>query len=412
MTRHRRIWPAFWGVLILLGAAASAAAAPPPTGLFTSPPTDLGNIAGIVPLGSLSPGSGHILPVDHMYIAYPNPFNGGADSYPVYAMAGGEVVLVGRTWRDDLSSFDYELYIQHTATITSQFDHLHDLSAALLSHLGSIPDAWIELSDTTDIMFLGQFGAPAPFPVVAGEQVGITRSFFFSWDVGVIDLSVHRWFAGHGPRRYPTLRQFARLLGLEIRQAPYPGDRTLNAGCFLDYLTPALRAVWFAQLLSTPQDCGRPDWDLPNRLRGSWFNAAVDEAAEPPLFELELAALSIVPDNFRPLTHLQIGAGSGHPLAGLDPDGLYPQLDNRFLVTVDSTPGARINPDPAQVSVETGLVCYDMEYPGGGLYNTLLVKMTGPRDILLKYDPTDYAAPHCPVAILTEPDAWTAHYVR
>lgn len=398
--------------MIMISVVMPAAAGPPSAGLFTSPPTDLGNIAGIIPLGNLNPGGGHVLPVDHMYIVYPNPFNGGADAYPVYAMADGKVVLVSRTFRDDIPDLDYGIYIQHSSTVTSQYDHLYGLSDAIRNHLESIPGAWIEVFAGFEIMFLGQLGAPEPLPVLAGEQVGVTKSYSFSWDIGVVDRKVHNWFAGHGPRRYPDFLDYAKLLGLELKQNPITGHPTINAACFLEYLIPGLHDVWFAQLLSTPKGCGRPGWDAPNRLRGSWFNVAVDEADEPPLFALEEAAISIIPDNLRPLTHVQIGVGSGDTLSALDPDDLYPQLDNPLYVAIDPVPGSKINPDPANVSPQTGLICYDLEYQGGGHYNTLLVKMTKPREILLKYDPTDYPAPNCAAAIAAEPSTWTARYVR
>ena len=37
-----------------------------------------------------------VLAVDHVYLGYPNPFNGGADTYPVHAMGDSEIVMVLR----------------------------------------------------------------------------------------------------------------------------------------------------------------------------------------------------------------------------------------------------------------------------------------------------------------------------
>ncbi len=377
-----------------------------------SPPTDLDLVDAVIPLGNLNPGGGHVLPVDHMYLDYLHPASGGADVVPVYAMADGELVMATRTFRDDLSEIDYSLYLRHDAYVTAKFDHLYGLSSRLLDYLASAPGGWLDPGGGFQLMFLGQLGAPVPLPVRRGEQVGITRSYSSSWDVGVTDNRVHRQLLGVGAHRYPSISELAGALGFAVHD-PFPGHPTVNAACFLDYLEPAVREAWQARLVSTPRDCGRNDWDIAGCLRGNWFNPALDTAPSPPVFRREVAALSIAPDNLRPLTHLQIGIGSGDELAALDPSDTYPQLDQEFDVAPDRSPGARINPDPANVCSPGVTVCYDLTYQQGSTrYNVLLFQLTPGGRLRIHYDPTPRLTSGCAAALAAEPAEWTAEYVR
>jgi hypothetical protein len=399
--------------LLALPGSSAGGAAPPP--LFSHPPTDLALVAGIVPLGSASPASGHIRPVDHMYLRYQRPASGGADRLPVYAMAAGRLVMATRTRSDEIPDTDYALWIQHDEGVTVELQHLHQLATALRRHLARAPaGAWIEVRDGFEAMFLGQLGAPAPLRVRAGQTVGWTKSWSHAWDVGVSDPRVEAALEAEGPLRYPGLVDLAAAVGVELERPPFPGHPTRNAACFLDYLAPALRAAWTQKLLSTPKSCGRAGWDLAGRLRGTWFNAAVDTAQPPPVLELEWAALSIVPDALRPGTHVQIALATGHPLAALDPTGAHPQLRRAFLVAADARAAARANPNPARVSRRTGVVCYDLQYqgPGGAAYNLVLFRLASARRLLVAFDPTQRAAPGCAAAPAAPVGGWTATYVR
>jgi hypothetical protein len=388
---------------------------PPDSALFTHAPTDIANTTGVIPLGNLNPGGGHVLAVDHMYITYPFPHTGGAYSYPVYAMADGEVVSLLRQQVPGRPDFDYQIFIRHNDAVTSYFDHLHGLSSRIMDHIASAPDSsWISPGGANfRIMVLGELGAPDPLPVYAGEQVGITKSYSFSWDVGVVDKRVRGHFAGHGPRRYLSFHDFLQLLGYKI-DPPYAGNKTINAVCFINYMEPSLKAAWFDLLLSDPKSCGKDAWDIDGRLRGAWFNPAVDTAPESVLFNLDYAALSIIPYNLAPTTRVQIGAGSGNPYAALDPTGAFPQLRNPFVIEINTAAGTRINPDPASVRPATGTVCYDLSYNDAGMsrYNTMLFRTLGPRSVAIKYDPAPHDGPQCGSLGLSEPDSSWVVYER
>jgi len=381
---------------------------------FSHPPTDIANVASVIPLGNLNPGGGHVLAVNHMYLSYPVPQSNGAYAYPVYAMGVGAVVMITRDQTEGRPDPDWELFIAHGRQLTSYFIHIHVLSSRLQAYVAAVPDAaWIVAGSAGRVLLPGQLGAPPPLPVAAGEQLGVTKSYSSNWDVGVINAGVATVFEGHGPRRYPAIGDYLQLLGVAAAP-PYAGQQTVNAVCFIDYLREDLRGAWSALLDSTPRGGGRAGWDVAGRLRGAWFNPALDTASPAPLFEIESAALSIIPDNHAPTTRIQIGIGAGRPLSALDPTGAYPQLRSPLVVTVNGAPGARVNPNPALVSPDTGTVCYDLAYGSfaGSRHNTILFHMVDARTVAIKLDPTPYGAPQCAVIPLAEPDATWTTYIR
>lgn len=381
--------------------------------LFTHAPTSPANVAGVEPRGGLN-GSSHVLAVDHHYLLYPNPFNGGADTYPVHAMGDAWVVMVLREFPAAIPDPDYTIYLRHSLHVTVQYDHLHGLAPDVLAYLESVPEAWVPVGDA-EILLLGQGDAPPPLPVAGGQPIGFTRSYFESWDLGVVDRRVRGGrFANRSERRYPSLVALLELAGVPVETAPFPGHPTLNSTCFLRHMSAALRAVWEPLLVGPPGFCGRAGWDLPGRLRGAWFNPDVDDAEPPPLFELEQAALSIIPDELDPASTVQIAIGSGGAFSGIDPAGALPQLDQEFRVAFDPTPGARIDPDPARVTRKTGTVCYDLYHETGGVpqYNLLFLRMRPKRRLLATFDDTPYTFPACIAFVEDGPAAWDAVYVR
>jgi hypothetical protein len=382
--------------------------------LFTSPPSDIAQVPSITPLGSLNPAASHVLPKDHMHFQFPHPASGGLDHVPAFAMAAGKVVMLTRNPQADAPPgvFQYTIFIRHNESVTSYYDHVNELSARISNHLNSVPNPWINVHGS-QLMILGQMGAPTPLPVAAGEEVGVARSYVHSWDIGVVDRRVHNVFAGHGPRRYPGFDDFFKLLGLNLT-SPIPGNKTINAVCFINYLAPTFRQAWFNLLESNPKTCGRVSSDIEEKLSGNWFNPAVDEAAVPPLFDLDAAGLSLTPDTDSPNDHVQIGIGSNNPFAALDPHGNYPQLQEAFSIAMDKTAGARINPDPVNVDHSTGTVCYDLSFHShsGLSYNVLLLKMETARRLLIKFDGTTYNAAQCSMQLINSAQVFPITYAR
>jgi hypothetical protein len=407
--RLRQILPALFVAIALAGALAARAGEEPV--VFTSPPTDIGNVAGIIPLGNTNPGGDHVVPVDHMYLEFPSPDNGGADAYPVYAMAAGEIVLIQRMQDEGKAHPDYQIFIRHSKKVTSYFDHVNELSASLQAYIDAAPiDPWLmPAGPDIALLFFGQLDGPAPFPVGAGEQIGTVRSYSFSWDVGVVDAKVKHRVANK--RRYPDLRSQLRVFGVKVKR-PHKGHEVMNGACFIDYLSPGLQASWTSLFVSTSKQCGSHIWDVKKTLQGSWFNPALGKT---DVFETDAAAIAIGPDNYAPDDRIQIAIGSGGPFSVLDPTDSLPQLDRPFLIEPDPAPSARVNPDPAQVTRDTGTVCYDLEYDAGmgPRYNLLRLHLESSKALAIDFDPTPLLTPGCTGASFAEPDeSWTTRYVR
>ena len=379
-------------------------------GLLTASPARLADVAGVIPLGNLNPGDMHVLPVDHMYLRYPFPAGGGGLSYPVYNMAAGELFMLFRQQVPGRPDYDYQLFIEHTCSVHSYLDHLHGLSPEIETHLTDHSATWLDLGGGGSgpwIMFLGQSGGAPKMPLAAADQVGVTKNYSSAWDVGVVDTRfTNGTFANPSANRYPTYSDYAPLFpalaGVDLSIYNF-GNKMRNGACFIDYLdnSSGMQSAWHAKLDSTPKGCGTIGWDVPGRLRGAWFNPALD-ALPAVAMDYETAALSIVLDNVDP-TRVQIGIGNAAggtttpSLALLDPANWTPplsapQIANPFRVAMNPTAGAVVNPDPVNVGPGT-TVCYDLAYASG--YNTLLLRMIDAERLSVKYDPTPHATAQC-----------------
>ena len=387
---------------------------PVTAGLLTSPPTDIVNVGELIPLGNLNPGGGHVLPVDHMYLSYPTPAGSGRNSYPVYNMADGQLFMLMRT--QNPGRMDYQIFIKHSCSVYSYFDHLHSLSPDIETYLTSNSVAWHDLSGSGSgpwMAFLGQSGEPAMMSLASGDQIGETRDYSHSWDVGLVDTrQTNGIFANVSASRYPGFSDFVPMfpelsyIDLSIYNL---GNKRLNAACFIDYMdnSVGMQTAWHARLASTPKGCGNVGWDTPGYLRGSWFNPALD-SLPGVVMDNEVAAFSIIPDNFNPASRIQIGIGNAANgttvpnLALLDPviwapPVSAPQVQRPLFANIDTTAGTVVNPNPA--TVEPGVtVCYDLSYDG--YYNTMLLHMTDSTHLKVKYDPTARTTAQC-IALAT-----------
>jgi hypothetical protein len=380
---------------------------------FTHAPFDFTDTSGVVPLGSLNPGDNHVLPVDHMYVNYPVPDGGGTALSRVLSMARGKVVMIVEEQSGDRPDPDYGIFIRHTATLTSYFLHVHVLNANLDGYVRLAPaEAWIEIRPEFRILLPGQRGADAAPALHGGEFVGFTKNYSHAWDIGVIDSERTGDFIGRGARRYPTLGDYMRALGIAGLVPPYRGQETLNAQCFLDYLPEEIAAAYSRWL--TGPNCGRAGWDVAGRLRGAWFNRTIDEAATPPVFQLETGALSVVPDVVEPDTYVRIAFGAGSEYSAFDPARALPQLRNAFRIEMSAVAGARINPDPATTVPGGGPYCYDLRYDtaDGPRFNSARFYMPSPRRLRIRYDPTPHLLAQCADMPKELPDATWADYVR
>ncbi len=397
--------------------------------LFVRPPADLDEVAAVVPLGNVNPApsGGHIRPVNHMYLDYVTPRNGGTHRFEVDAMAAGRIValLQRKTEVQGVGPVDeYEVWIQHTDQVTSYYDHLHELEARL-------PDwhdpaaGWVDFG-ANRILFLGLNGARDPVHVRPGQRLGWTRNYFTNWDIGVVDTRRVGSFLGSGLLRYPSLPEFFAQYISEGGHVPplgpdqpFPGETFVNSGCFIDYMTPALAARWRAKLVGDGSG-GRPDWDREGTLLGTWYRADVTAVTFENMMAAEANAISFSPYNRDPENQVQIGIGTKF-VAGW-PASIAPisesvravaadRLARPLAFTPDRTPGSQRNPDPAAVGVG-GYACYDIpSLEFGGATHRLLVyhhSVGGVEHVELRYGPASCAT----LPVWSSFTAWWGDYVR
>jgi hypothetical protein len=398
---------------------------------FVRPPADPDEVAAVIPLGNVNPApeGGHIRPVNHMYLDYVTPRNGGSHLVDVYAMAAGSIVaLVQRqTEIQGVGTVDeYQVWIQHTDEVTIYYDHLHDLDARL-----GLPDwrdptaGWVNVGPGR-FLFLGLNGARDPVRVHPGQRMGGTRNYFTNWDIGVVDTRHVGNFLGHGLLRYPSFPEFLAQYISEGGDAPpldpdqpFPGEGFVNSTCFIDYMTPPLAARWRPKLVGDGS-CGRPDWDRPGTLLGNWYRADVTAVTFENMLKIEENSISFSPYNRDPSNKVQIGIGKSFvanwPATSPPiPDSLRAaatdRLTRQLVFTPDRTPGTERNPDPANVGAD-GHACYDIPAPEFlGATHRLLVYhhiVDGVEHVELRYGP----APCTVLPVWSLVTVWWGDYVR
>jgi hypothetical protein len=381
-------------VVLLLTLASILAFAPPDRReqekakpVFSHAPADLSLVAAVIPLGNVNAvAGGHVRPVNHMYVQYLAPANGGTDSVDVDAMAAGRIVMViqrqteacvapvpagcapGGTQMID----EYQIYIQHSEQLTYAYDHLHALDPRLQLPDWQDDDAgWVRLGPMS-LLLPGLNGARRSVEVHPGQRMGATRNYFTTWDISVIDTRHTGAFLGSGLLRYPSFHDIAIALidaGLASfplgPDEPFRGGMFVNATRFIDYMTPPLGAAWRTKLLGDGSG-GRPDWDVADTLQGNWYRSDVTLPTLENILAAEENAVSFSPYNLAPATHAKIGVGDNffaHPLVSppvFVVDEARERLSHGLLFTPDrATPGTRHNPDPLAVHT-SDYACYDM----------------------------------------------------
>lgn len=263
-------------------------------GVLSVSPLDTNTVIWTTPLGALNP-PGHVLPTDHVYISFVDPYGGnqqGNDcrARPVFAAGSGVISFVVVTE----AGGDTKVEVQMTKTFRYYYDHI-------LLMPGMAPGV----------------------KVTAGQQIATTTGRCPSMDLGVRDDDVTN----------------ARL----VNPARY-GSGTLHAASPYKYFTPVLAAFYYARVRvfdGVPADKdGRIDWGVPNRLAGDWFHASLAGAS------------------FSASTGTSDGWGKSLAFV-YDWYDRSPRISIGGVITTPRvvTP-ARTDPDPATVSTASGLVTY------------------------------------------------------
>jgi hypothetical protein len=275
---------------------------------FNYPPLDISKIEFILPLGGMI--GNHVTPIDHQY--YVAPDFGGAQTIEidVYSPADGTVSSLQHM--GNFNNDDYRIVVDHSTTIQSIYIHVDNLSDKLAAFA------------PTD----GQY-VNTDIEVAAGEIIG---SYSGSVDYNLVDYDI-------------TLPGF-------INPESYTAEPwKIHTPDPFDYFNDTIRQTLIAKSLRTAEPVGgKIDHDIDGRLAGNWFQENSNGYGGLDSNNYWLGHLSFAYDYIVP----------SHIIASF---GDYAGEQRQFGVLGNS-------PDPAQVTLSSGLVKYDLvsyEYYDGAL---------------------------------------------
>jgi len=274
---------------------------------LTAAPADPNDLAYIFPLGLMT--GAHVTPVDHQYY-YWDDMQAPLRRYPVRSPAEGYVVVV------EYLENDYRVVIEHSCDVYSIFIHLEKLDGPL-----------------ADINDMVSWGKPhySRVPVKAGETIA------FDGGTAGFDFSVH---------------DNAVVLPGFVNPASYVAEPwKIHTVDPYDYFEEPVRSQLLTRNLRQVEPLGgKIDHDIRGRLAGNWFVEGTNGYQG-----ITHTDTPIKPDQ-------QIGYWNTH--LAIAPDPIDPSTVIVSLGWFDggSAQLAVREPDPlpAEVSVDTGLVRYEL----------------------------------------------------
>jgi len=274
--------------------------------MFDYAPFDLNNVVFIEPLGAMI--GNHVTPIDHQYyMALDHMLQDQAViMVDVYSPASGTVTQIQHMTSlpgDDTAVIDdYRIGIEHTSTISSIYIHLDTLSAKIAA-VAPPPGEYASVS----------------VAVGAGETIG-----YYS---GTID--------------YNVVDENIVLTGFVNPDSYQAESWKIHTPDPFDYFNEPIKSQLIEKCLRTAQPVGgKIDYDIDGRLIGSWFKENTNGYAGLDPANYWVGHLSVVYHNVDP-EHIIVSLGS------------YNNQPRQFGVKNNS-------PDPADVSVDTGQVLYEL----------------------------------------------------
>jgi hypothetical protein len=323
------------------------------TALFSVTPIPLSSMTGWVPLGQMSP-SGHTFPVDHQYL-YINADAGigvtNGPVTPVYktptlvAPADMYVTYIhaGTTTPPGLA--DYTIEFAVCQEVYGQFGHVASIAPSLLAQAGAIdqqcttysPGAGSTVATCQTKLLAIAMHAGDTLGSAGGDPPHAIALDFSLWDSRVAPLT----FAN--PARWPMNNDL------------FDSYHVVPAS---DYFAEPVKSQVSAMLSTydgsvhrtVPPLGGTIGVDVPGTAMGHWFNPTQPSNPETP-------HLAIAPDNVTPS---MIGFSVGQSQPGF----------TLGLVEFSPTNSGTVNRNPAQLSADGNIYCY--ESPGAWV---ILLKM-------------------------------------
>lgn len=273
--------------------------------VFEYPPFDLEKVVYILPMGCMI--GAHVTPIDHQYyVSYDFSLgDNAAVDIDVYSPADGAVTSIQHmnVASGDilLDVDDFRVTIQHTSTISSYYIHIDELSEKLMAFdpgIGNYTSLNVEVS--------------------AGEVIG---RYGGSVDYNIVDEDVELPFIN--PASYE--REPWKI------HCPDP----------FDYFNESIKNTLIEKCLRTQDPIGgKICYDIDGRLVGNWFEEGTNGYEGVDTDRYWAGHLSIVYDS-------------------IDPDAIAVSIGT-FIDTAQQFSVNGNSPDPANISVDDGLVVYEL----------------------------------------------------
>ncbi len=285
---------------------------------FNYPPFDLDKVYYIIPMGDMI--DSHVTPIDHQYyVSYDFQLGDSvAVDIDVYSPGNGTVTSIQHmdvaAGDSPLPVDDFRITIQHTPTISSYYIHIDELSEKL-----SAVDPG-----------LGEY-ASVNVKISAGEVIG---KYGGSVDYNIVDEDVELPFIN--PESYEN----------EPWKIHCPDP--------FDYFNDEIKNQMIEKCLRTDEPIGgKICYDIDRRLVGTWFEEGTNGYGGIDSERYWAGHLSIVYDI-------------------IDPDAMLISIGT-FVDKADQFAVKGNSPDPANISVNDGLVIYELTdyeyYKNGTLWD-------------------------------------------
>ena len=270
--------------------------------LFQYPPADLAAIELIIPMGNMN--DSHVTPVDHAYFVNQLQPEKEID---VFSPAEGIVTKIQRMAASimegvDAAIDDHRIIIDHPCSVSSYYIHIENFAPRL--------QEWQPPP--------GGFAQPM-IPVEAGELLG---TFAANLDYNIVDLNV-------------TLDGF--LVPFSYRAEPWK----IHTHDWFGYYTPEIREQLVALSPRTIEPfAGQIAYDIDGRLVGTWFQKDTNGFGGVDTDRFWAGHLTFAYDNLDPRA-IMVSVGT------------FDESSAWGAVTDNS-------PDPADVTIESGLILYEL----------------------------------------------------
>ena len=272
--------------------------------MFGASPFKLDQIELIEPMGQTV--GGHVTPIDHGYIFGKGTPDVMPDTFDIQSPTKGYVVDISRTQRGDFS--DYALTIEFSCTLFVHYSNMTSFAPKLIEAAGSA----VGPHETKNIRV----------PVAEGELVGRTGAYGI--DLYVWDLT-------------KTLSGF-------VNPASYNTEQwKTHSAQFFDYVKEPLKTELLRKdVRQVEPRFGKIDYDIDGKLVGTWFQKDTH--------------------GYGGLNRGGEGYWAGHlsiAYDAIDPSGIIVSIGNWNGAAEQF--GIRNNaPDPKNVSIQTGIVKYEL----------------------------------------------------